>query len=222
MYEIDYRNAYRTHTAVPEPSKAIARAKQLRNEIIEQYHRDGSVPADKDMEDYEYEVFFGEGTAGDYAIAAAFAAEQDFQTVFDIGSAMAEQSELFESMGISYVAVESCVPSYIKASKIVEGRYPCALPSFDKQKTMGISRLCVGYLIEGDDAYRALYNHFDHLLLIAPHGCLAKMFSLYGNILPVKSPAKNMFGQPTTDYWYYFTKQDTPITNVKEQNNDTY
>lgn len=29
MNEINYRNAYRTHTLVPEPSKAIARAKQL-------------------------------------------------------------------------------------------------------------------------------------------------------------------------------------------------
>lgn len=222
MNEINYRNAYRTHTLVPEPSKAIARAKKLRKLLTEQYHRYGSVPRDNEMEDYEYEVFFSEGTAGDYAIAAAFAAEYGFQIVFDIGSAMAAQSELFESMGISYVAVESCVPSYIKASKVVEGRYPCALPPFDKRKTMGISRLCVGYLIEGDDAYRALYNHFDHLLLVAPHECLAKMFALYGNILPVESPSKNMFGQPTMDYWYYFTKQDSPISDTKEQNHDTY
>ena len=110
------------------------------------------------MEEYEFDNFFENDAALAYSIAAAFAAEKGITQVYDIGSAMAAQSELFESVGVSYVAVESHVPSYMHATHVIPQKYPCNLPAFDRTKTMGISRLCVGYLAQDDKTYICRYT----------------------------------------------------------------
>lgn len=205
--EIDYEKTYRTHTKVPEPTGALTRSKQVMDEILAIGRKKLPVPQDKLMEEYEFDNFFENDAALAYSIAAAFAAEQVITEVFDIGSAMAAQSELFESVGVSYVAVESHVPSYMHATHVVAQKYPCDLPAFDKTKTMGISRLCVGYLIKDDETYASLYQHFDHLLLSAPTECLDAMHKLYGNILPVEIPSRDLRGNHYPDYWFYFTRK---------------
>lgn len=165
------------------------------------------VPQDKIMEEYEFDNFFENDAALAYSIAAAFAAEKGITQVYDIGSAMAAQSELFESVGVSYVAVESHVPSYMHATHVIPQKYPCNLPAFDRTKTMGISRLCVGYLAQDDKTYMSLYNNFEHLLLSAPAECLSEMYELYGNILPVEIPWRDLRRNYYPDYWFYFTRK---------------
>ena len=179
--EIEFKQSYRTHTKVSKPTGAITRFKQVMDEILEIDRNGLDVPQDKIMEEYEFDNFFENDAALAYSIAAAFAAEKGITQVYDIGSAMAAQSELFESVGVSYVAVESHVPSYMHATHVIPQKYPCNLPAFDRTKTMGISRLCVGYLAKDDKTYMSLYNNFEHLLLSAPAECLSEMYELYGN-----------------------------------------
>lgn len=72
---------------------------------------------------------------------------------------------------------------------------------------MGISRLCVGYLAQDDKTYMSLYNNFEHLLLSAPAECLSEMYELYGNILPVEIPWRDLRRNYYPDYWFYFTRK---------------
>ena len=133
--KIELKKSYRTHTKVSKPTGAIIRFKQVKDEIMEVDRKGLDVPQDKIMEEYEFDNFFENGAALAYSIAAAFAAEKRITQVYDIGSAMAAQSELFESVGVSYVAVESHVPSYMHATHVIPQKYPCNLPAFDRTKT---------------------------------------------------------------------------------------
>lgn len=213
--KIELKKSYRTHTKVSKPTGAIIRFKQVKDEIMEVDRKGLDVPQDKIMEEYEFDNFFENGAALAYSIAAAFAAEKGITQVYDIGSAMAAQSELFESVGVSYVAVESHVPSYMHATHVIPQKYPCNLPAFDRTKTMGISRLCVGYLAKDDKTYMSLYNNFEHLLLSAPAECLSEMYELYGNILPVEIPSRNLRGNYYPDYWFYFTRKTAVESSYK-------
>ena len=205
--EIELKKSYRTHTKVSKPTGAIIRFKQVKDEIMEVDRKGLDVPQEKIMEEYEFDNFFENGAALAYSIAAAFAAEKGITQVYDIGSAMAAQSELFESVGVSYVAVEPHVPSYMHATHVIPQKYPCNLPAFDRTKTMGISRLCVGYLAQDDKTYMSLYNNFEHLLLSAPAECLSEMYELYGNILPVEIPWRDLRRNYYPNYWFYFTRK---------------
>lgn len=200
---------YWTHTEVPQLNKPVACSQQLCTRIKElEYHQGGLFPRRIDMSDYEFGAFLFESVMRKYSIAAAFAHEKGFKTVVDIGNPTTEQSEWFQRMGISHIGVGVSTTSYIAGPEDIGekwGANPCVLPPFDKQTTLGISQLCVGYLIW--DSYRALYNRFDHLLLDdAPTECIVKMHELYGHSSWVAIPTKNIYGQDIVKHWYYFTK----------------
>ena len=113
----------------------------------------------------------------------------------------------FKQVKDEIMAVEPHVPSYMHATHVIPQKYPCNLPAFDRTKTMGISRLCVGYLAQDDKTYMSLYNNFEHLLLSAPAECLSEMYELYGNILPVEIPWRDLRRNYYPNYWFYFTRK---------------
>ena len=101
---------------------------------------------------YCFESFI-EASMESYTEIARQCKEHGITHVYDIGCCTAFQSKIFQSMGIQYTGVEVltyCVNDSPKGNGIdyINKEYPFSIEVKDKEHTVAISNLCVGFLIQ--------------------------------------------------------------------------
>ena len=101
---------------------------------------------------YCFEEFM-EGSVYIYQEIANLCKEHNIKQVYDIGSCVPFQGKIFSSMGIDYTAIEmetntiNCATLY-DGMEIVKGTYPFPIDVKDKDHTVAVSSLCMGYLLK--------------------------------------------------------------------------
>lgn len=101
---------------------------------------------------YCFEEFM-EGSVYIYQEIAKLCKEHNMKHVYDIGSCVPFQGKIFSSMGIDYTAIEmetntiNCATLY-DDMEIVKGTYPFPIDVKDKDHTVAVSSLCMGYLLK--------------------------------------------------------------------------
>ena len=101
---------------------------------------------------YCFEEFM-EGSVYIYQEIANLCKEHNIKQVYDIGSCVPFQGKIFSSMGIDYTAIEmetntiNCATLY-DGMEIVKGTYPFPIDIKDKDHTVAVSSLCMGYLLK--------------------------------------------------------------------------
>ena len=101
---------------------------------------------------YCFEEFM-EGSVYVYQEIANLCKEHNIKQVYDIGSCVPFQGKIFSSMGIDYTAIEmetntiNCATLY-DGMEIVKGTYPFPINVKDKDHTVAVSSLCMGYLLK--------------------------------------------------------------------------
>ena len=106
-----------------------------------------------------------------------FAIEKGFKNVCDIGCAFGHQSELCRDR-IKYIGINENVLNFYNLDEIftryIVQHYPCNLFAIDKETTMAISILALGWNCykysenEFDKQFKALSNDFKASLLYVP------------------------------------------------------
>lgn len=97
-----------------------------------------------------------------YQAIVRFAMEHEFDTVVDIGCACGVQGDLFRQVGIQYLGIECCSMKMFPGIKYLQKKYPCELDLQPMGKVLGVSNLCVGFLIE---SYQEIASQFHDFLL---------------------------------------------------------
>ena len=109
---------------------------------------------------------------GTYETIVAFAKENQFSRIVDIGAAYGHQSECALNEGIDYLGVDDAAHNFWNADKFkfLTARYPAPLPL--EKGDLGVSVLCLTwgcYLSEGDKTLHeqcaALAKDFEHCVL---------------------------------------------------------
>ena len=109
---------------------------------------------------------------GTYETIVAFAKENQFSRIVDIGAAYGHQSECALNEGIDYLGVDDAAHNFWNADKFkfITARYPAPLPL--EKGDLGVSVLCLTwtcYLSEGDKTLHeqcaALAKDFEHCVL---------------------------------------------------------
>lgn len=112
---------------------------------------------------------------GTYETIVAFAKENQFSRIVDIGAAYGHQSECALNEGIDYLGVDDAAHNFWNADtfKFITARYPAPLPLAEGD--LGVSVLCLTwgcFLTEGDKTLHeqcaALAKDFKHCILYLP------------------------------------------------------
>lgn len=145
---------------------------------------------------YGVESFYCENGAMAYATAFSFALQQDFCTIVDIGCADGVQTELIADMPLRYIGIEPSASLFWRPMRFsyIQKRYPCEIPVYGK--TLGMSRLCTGYLMRD---YLAVAKDFDDFLLDGPIEA-ARGLSWYYREVYVLDDSRN----PDSNGWLWF------------------
>lgn len=114
-----------------------------------------------------------DGCGDQYIVMAQEAEKRGFQRVIDIGCDLGWACLYFQAHGITYQGVE-CEAFYGSSKppcEIFRLRYPVSLRehiSYDRETTLGISSLCVGFFKPVEAQYAQLAKDFRHVLITLP------------------------------------------------------